>query len=158
MHRQPEGRCELPMEMELGECGHAAQLVQVQIAVEMLINVIQDPLHPGMVVSKRRRHYLVLAVAEPNSPAQALYARPILRITRRGCSAIASAYEAATRQGCWHLRWSADYAIWTFNVFSIQFHGSNCSILLYHHVGNIGEDVGKPSLRIDVIGLGGHDQ
>ncbi len=79
MHRQPEGRCELPMEMELGECGHAAQLVQVQIAVEILINVIQDPLHPGMVVSKRRRHHLVLAVAEPDSPAQALYARPILR-------------------------------------------------------------------------------
>ena len=33
---------------------------QAQITVEMLVDVTQHPLHPGMVVFKRRLHRLLL--------------------------------------------------------------------------------------------------
>jgi hypothetical protein len=52
----PEGRLELPVEMELGKRRDAADRLQVQIAVQMPVDVIQHPLHPGMVVVERRRH------------------------------------------------------------------------------------------------------
>src|SRR5690348_6863033 len=38
----------------------AAQHIQVQIVVQMPIDVIQHPLHPGMVVLKPRLHRSVL--------------------------------------------------------------------------------------------------
>src|ERR1700760_1475931 len=42
--------------MKLRERRDAAQCVQVQIVVEVPVNVIQHPLHPGMVILKRRLH------------------------------------------------------------------------------------------------------
>ena len=60
MYGQPEGRRELPVEMELGPGGDAAQRIQIQIVVEMPVDMIQHPLHPGMVVLKRRLHRSVL--------------------------------------------------------------------------------------------------
>src|SRR4051794_27284091 len=57
MHGQPEGRHELPMEVELRECCDAADRPQIQIVVQMPVDVIQHPMHPGMVVSKRRSHH-----------------------------------------------------------------------------------------------------
>jgi hypothetical protein len=56
MQRQPEGRRELPVEMKLREGGDPAYRFQVQIAIEMPVDMVQDPLHPGMIVLKRRRH------------------------------------------------------------------------------------------------------
>jgi hypothetical protein len=56
MHGQPEGRHELPVEMEFREGRDAAHRFQVQITVEMLVDMVQHPLHPGMIVSKRRLH------------------------------------------------------------------------------------------------------
>ena len=56
MHGQFERRRELPVEMEFGECRNTAHSFQVQITVQMLVYVVQHPLHPGMVVLKRRLH------------------------------------------------------------------------------------------------------
>jgi hypothetical protein len=56
MHGQPEGRRELPVEMILRKGRDAAHRFQVQINVEMLVDVVQHPLHPGMIVLKRRPH------------------------------------------------------------------------------------------------------
>ena len=56
MHGHPEGRHELPVEMEFRKGGDPAHRFQVQIAVEMLVDIIQHPLHPGMIVLKRRLH------------------------------------------------------------------------------------------------------
>jgi hypothetical protein len=56
MHGQLEGRRKLPMEMKFGECRNAAHRFQIQITVQMLVYVGQHPLHPGMVVLKRRLH------------------------------------------------------------------------------------------------------
>jgi hypothetical protein len=60
MNGQPEGRRELPVEMIFREGCDAAQRVEVQIGVQMPVYVIQHPLHPGMVVLKRRLHRSVL--------------------------------------------------------------------------------------------------
>lgn len=60
MHRETEGRRELPVEVVLRVGGDAAQRVEVQIVVEMPIDMVQHPLHPGMVGLKRRRHRPVL--------------------------------------------------------------------------------------------------
>jgi hypothetical protein len=60
MHGQPEGRRELPVEMIFRVGCNAAQRIQVQIVVQMPLYVIQHPLHPGMVVLKRRLHRSVL--------------------------------------------------------------------------------------------------
>jgi hypothetical protein len=60
MHGQPEGRRELPVEMIFRVGCDAAQRVQVQIVVQVPVYVIQRPLHPGMVVLKRRLHRSVL--------------------------------------------------------------------------------------------------
>jgi hypothetical protein len=60
MHGQPEGRRELPVKMIWRIGCDAAQRVQVQIVIQMSVDVIQHPLHPGMVVSKRRLHRSVL--------------------------------------------------------------------------------------------------
>ncbi|GAA3110317.1 hypothetical protein GCM10010520_63470 [Rhizobium viscosum] len=60
MHRQTEGRRELPVKVKLREGCDAAQRIQIQIIVQMPVYVIQHPLHPGMVVSKRRLHGSVL--------------------------------------------------------------------------------------------------
>ena len=56
MHRQPEGRLELPVEMILRVSCDAAQHVQVQILIQMPVDMIQHPLHPGMVVLNSRLH------------------------------------------------------------------------------------------------------
>jgi hypothetical protein len=56
MHGQPEGRRELPVEMEFREGGNSAQAVQIQIRVEMLVDMIQHPPHPGLIVLQCRRH------------------------------------------------------------------------------------------------------
>jgi hypothetical protein len=42
--------------VELGEGRHAAHRFQVQLTVEMLVDMVQHPLHPGMIVLKRRLH------------------------------------------------------------------------------------------------------
>ena len=60
MHGKPEGRRELPVEVIFREGGDAAHRIQVQIVVQMPVNVIQHPLHPGMVVVNRRLHRPVL--------------------------------------------------------------------------------------------------
>lgn len=60
MHRQPEGRRELPVEVKLRIGRDTTQRVQVQIVVQVPVDVIEHPLHPGMVVLKRRRHRSVL--------------------------------------------------------------------------------------------------
>jgi len=60
MHGQPEGRRELPVEMIFREGRDAADRVQVQIAVEVPVHVIQHPSHPGMIISQRRRHRSIL--------------------------------------------------------------------------------------------------
>jgi hypothetical protein len=56
MDGQPEGRRKLPVEMKLREGGDPAHRFQVQIAVKMPVYVIQNPLHPDMIVVKRRLH------------------------------------------------------------------------------------------------------
>ena len=56
MHGQTEGRRELPVEMIFRVGCDAAQRIQVQIVIQMPIYVIQHPLHPGMIMSKRCRH------------------------------------------------------------------------------------------------------
>ncbi|WP_235536942.1 hypothetical protein [Sphingomonas sp. Root241] len=53
MHGQLEGRRELPVEMEFGEGRNAAHRFQVEITVQMLVYIVQRPLHSGMIVSKR---------------------------------------------------------------------------------------------------------
>ena len=60
MHGQPEGCRELPVEMVLRGGRDPAHRVQVQIAIQVPVDVIQHPLHPGMVVGKRRFHRPVL--------------------------------------------------------------------------------------------------
>src|ERR1700754_4284138 len=60
MHGQPEGRRELPVEMIFRVGRDAAQRVQVQIVIQMPVDVIQHPLHPGMVALQRRLHGSVL--------------------------------------------------------------------------------------------------
>ena len=60
MDRQPEGRRELPVEMIFRIGRDAAQRIQVQIVVQMLVDVVQHPLHPGMVALKRRLYHSVL--------------------------------------------------------------------------------------------------
>jgi len=60
MHGQPEGRRELPVEMIFRVGCDIAQRIQVQILVQMPVDVIQHPLHPGMVALKRRLHRSVL--------------------------------------------------------------------------------------------------
>ena len=60
MHGQPEGRRELPVEVVFREGRDAAHRIQVQIVIQMPVDVIQHPLHPGMVVVKRRLHRPVL--------------------------------------------------------------------------------------------------
>ena len=60
MHGQPEGRRELPVEVIFRESRDAAHRIQVQIVVQMLVNVIQHPLHPGMIVVNRRLQRPVL--------------------------------------------------------------------------------------------------
>ena len=57
MHGQTEGRRELPVEMVFRKGGNGAQSIQVQIILQMPVDVIQHPLHPDMVVSKRRCHH-----------------------------------------------------------------------------------------------------
>jgi hypothetical protein len=57
MHGQFEDRCKLPVEVKFGDSRNAAHRFQVQITVRMLVYVVQHPLHPGMVVSKRRLHH-----------------------------------------------------------------------------------------------------
>jgi hypothetical protein len=42
--------------MELGEGRDAAHRFQVKITVKLPVYVIQHPLHPGMVILKRRLH------------------------------------------------------------------------------------------------------
>jgi hypothetical protein len=42
--------------MELGKGRDTAHRFQVKVTVEMLVHMVQHPLHPGMVVSKRRLH------------------------------------------------------------------------------------------------------
>jgi hypothetical protein len=54
MHGQPEDRRKLPVEMKLGKRRNAAHRFQVKVTVKMLVYVVQRPLHPGMVVLKRR--------------------------------------------------------------------------------------------------------
>jgi hypothetical protein len=60
MDGQSEGRRKLPVKMKLREGGEPAQRFQIQIAVEMPVDMIQNPLHPDMVVLKRRLHRFVL--------------------------------------------------------------------------------------------------
>jgi hypothetical protein len=60
MHGQAKGRRELPVEMKFREGGDAAQRFQVKVTVEMLVNMVQHPLHPGMIVFDRCRHRLFL--------------------------------------------------------------------------------------------------
>jgi hypothetical protein len=50
----------VPVEVIFRVGGDAAQRVQVQILVQMPVDVIQHPLHPGMVVLQRRFHPSVL--------------------------------------------------------------------------------------------------
>lgn len=59
MDGQPEGGLELPVEMEFREGRDAADRVQIQVVVQMLVYVVQHPLHPGMVVFTRRLHRFV---------------------------------------------------------------------------------------------------
>ncbi|WP_454279237.1 hypothetical protein [Sphingomonas sp. Marseille-Q8236] len=60
MQSEPEGRRELPVEVEFREGGNAADPIQIQLVIEMPVDMIQHPLHPAMVVTKRRRHRPVL--------------------------------------------------------------------------------------------------
>lgn len=46
--------------MEFRERRDGAQRFQIQIVVQMLVDVIQHPLHSGMVVFKRRLHRVFL--------------------------------------------------------------------------------------------------
>jgi hypothetical protein len=56
MHGQPEGRPELPVEMEFRKGRDTAYRLQVQIIVEMPVDMVQHPLHPGMIGLERRLH------------------------------------------------------------------------------------------------------
>jgi hypothetical protein len=60
MHGQPDGGHELAVEMVFRERRDAAQRFQAQIPIEMPVDVVQHPLHSGMVVFKRRLHRLLL--------------------------------------------------------------------------------------------------
>ena len=60
MHGEPEGRRELPVEMIFRVGRDTAQRVEVKILVQMPVDVIEHPLHPGMVVSKRCRHRFLI--------------------------------------------------------------------------------------------------
>ena len=55
MHGQLEGRRKLPVEMKPGEGRDAAHRFQIEITVKMPVDMNKHPLHPGMVVLKRRR-------------------------------------------------------------------------------------------------------
>jgi len=60
MHGQPEGCRELPMEVVSRKGRNCAHRIQIQIIVQMLVNVIQRPLHPGMICVKRYLHRSIL--------------------------------------------------------------------------------------------------
>jgi hypothetical protein len=56
MQTKAKGCLELPMEVELGKSRYAAYRVEVQIAIQMPVDMIQQPLHPGVIVDERSRH------------------------------------------------------------------------------------------------------
>lgn len=67
MQGQAETGRELTVKMEFRVGGDAAQNLQLQIIVQMPVDMVQHPLHPGLILSKRRRHGSS-SVAVPSNP------------------------------------------------------------------------------------------
>jgi len=79
MHGEPEGCRGLPVEVIFREGCDPAHSVQVQVIFQMPVDVIQHPLHPGMVVVKRPLHLVLSFVATLARRSRIRRARPILQ-------------------------------------------------------------------------------